>query len=505
MLLSSSAKKLLLTSPSWCYPRYCSHRRRLPLPLANPQDEDSVSGDSEGYYSEEELESFIETDAQVHPRQAKCSAETSPPKRGIGAPKRLKKHRRKAREDRREEDSTPSRPLAASIHANRQQQRRDHHPMSGKSVSKHRGTRTSSRAKKGDQVPMVGNSDQEPSEQEKENQQLQMKLHRLQVRMKLDRQPKVNGKKKSSQKTAMEIVTARETKQGLWKVCKFIKNEKKLYKASKYVMQKLDLQDHQGLSPKEKMEAEETWLADNKDTVRKALNAQRNYVQQELREAIEEIFANKQEHTIPNVEQMMDLVMRNRLDEDTPEEERKQHQELFDVYWNLLVPKVAGHFAWGPGKRHQVLMSTGTLAQGDPDAPPAVTAEDEAFLATLWHNCYNKWWYREKCNRNGTKKDPKEEDRLTPFTEAKGGQKKFGGWKPEAIRFYEIKRLEISENRKTQAAYIAEVEKAALARIRELEGCDEKDAKRRRRKRRSSSLMEVEDSDSEDDENFEKW
>ena len=506
MLLSLSARKLSLTAPSWCYPFYRAHLRRLPLPSVRQQEASDSDGSNDSY-SEDEYESFLQADAQKLPScQAKCPADETSPKRGSGVPKKLRKHRRKPREDQPDEDSQPSHPLAESIHANRQVQRLNQHPMSGKKGTKSRPskTRKSKRQAEAEDVhPDV--PEEEPSQAEKENQELQLKLDRLKTRMKLARQPKAKRRKKNTQKTAMEKCAAETAKKGLWKVCKFIKSDKKLYKATKMVMRDLELQEHEGLFGKGKMEAEEAWIAENKDTVRVAVNEQRNYVQQELRELVEKYFHANKEASIPNVDQMMNLIMRNKLDRDTPDEERETYQNLFDIYWNVLIPKVATHNAWGPSKRHHILMSTGKQDEGDPDAPLAVTAEDEAFLVTLWHNCYNKWWYREQCRRNGTEVERDEEDRLTPFTEARGGQKKFGGWKPEAIKFYEKKRSEIHKNREEQGPYVVEVETAALARIREAEGCDEKDAKRRNRRRRPASLMDHDDSDSEDDENFDKW
>ena len=81
----------------------------------------------------------------------------------------------------------------------------------------------------------------------------------------------------------------------------------------------------------------------------------------------EEVFAKKKEAEFPNVEQMKNLVMRNKLDDKTPEAERKLYEKLFDNYWNLLLPKSAGHYSWGPTKRHYCLPSFDTLDDSDPE------------------------------------------------------------------------------------------------------------------------------------------
>lgn len=44
-------------------------------------------------------------------------------------------------------------------------------------------------------------------------------------------------------------------------------------------------------------------------------------------------------------------ILCNKLDEETAKDERKLHTALTDVHWNVLIPKVAGHWwAWGLAK-----------------------------------------------------------------------------------------------------------------------------------------------------------
>lgn len=226
---------------------------------------------------------------------------------------------------------------------------------------------------------------------------------------------------------------------------------------------------------------------------------------QELREYMEdEVFAKKKEAEFPNVEQMNNLVMRNKLDDDTPEEERKLYETLFDNYWNVLLPKCAGHSYWGPTKRHYCLPSSGTLDASDPNASGLISASDEAFMAILWENCYNKWWYKEQCKRK--KVEPKDDhaDMQTPFTDAKGGQKKFGGWSAEGIKKYTQLCKAIEKNREDEEEYIKVVEGTALERIQKAEKVDPEDAKKKNKKRKSKSAGI--DEDEEDDENdYTSW
>lgn len=221
---------------------------------------------------------------------------------------------------------------------------------------------------------------------------------------------------------------------------------------------------------------------------------------QELREYMEnEVFDKKLEAEFPNVEQMMNLVLRNKLDDATPDDERKLYEKLFDNYWNILLPKCAGHSSWGPNKRHYCLISTGELDDSDEDAVGLVSASDEAFMAVLWENCYKKWWYKEQCKRN--KQDPNEEHEAmqTPFTDAKGGQKKFGGWTAAGIERYDALIELIEKNRKDQFDYIKAVEEVALERIQKAEEVDQNDQKKKKKSSAKSAIIDEDETDDEND------
>ena len=100
--------------------------------------------------------------------------------------------------------------------------------------------------------------------------------------------------------------------------------------------------------------------------------------------------------------------------------------------------------------------------------PNLVAASDEAFLAVLWMNCYDKWWYKEQCRRKSPKEepDPEASEMQTPYTDSKGGQKKFGGWNAEGIHQYQELLNQIKQNRTEQTEYIKAVEEEALEELR---------------------------------------
>ena len=402
--------------------------------------------------------------------------------------------------------------MASSVHHNRQAQRASHHPTMAN--TKPRSTRNSGKTA----------ARSAPTETEKENEALKLEIIRLKKRQKLDRSG-TSAPSGSGTAKAMEREVGKTSKTSLWKVCKFLKNETKLNKAAKFVMEQMDLNEFDGLEGAALVEAQENWKASHRKYIRTAMNKQRNYVQQvsfgyqsvtlfanqdanalnpcaliavqELREFMEdEVFAKKKEAEFPNVEQMKHLVMRNKLDDKTPEAERKVYEKLFDNYWNLLLPKAAGHYCWGPTKRHYCLPSFDTLDDSDPEGTSLVSASDEAFMLILWENCYDKWWYKEECKRKKEEVDEENEAMKTPFTDAKGGQKKFGGWNAEGIKKYNDICSEIEKNRVDEAEYIKAVEESALERIQKAEKVDLEGKK----KKRSSKSAEI-DEDEEDDEN----
>ena len=369
--------------------------------------------------------------------------------------------------------------------------------MSGKGGNK--ASRASARAKK--------KQEQQQQQQEnvqKENQELKLELRRIQKKLKLDRtggsgRPIVAGTNRAMQREVHKC-----TKQKLWKICKFLRSQGKLDKATKFVMEKLQLAEMDGLEGSDLVDAQETWKATFSKSVRTALNKQRNYVQQELRELMEkEVFQKGKEDEFPDEKQILDIAMRNKLDDDTPKEERALYEKLFDNYWNILMPKVAGHFAWGPNKRHYELMSSG---KEDDDSENYVSPSDEAFLVLIWLNCYKKWRYQELLKRDEPEKELEEDhdDVKTPCTDAKGGQKTFGGWNEAGItKFRELEKA-IKENRETEKKYIEEVEQQALERIRKVEQVAEKDASRKTKKRKKK-VAAIEEESTDDENDYGMW
>ena len=220
-----------------------------------------------------------------------------------------------------------------------------------------------------------------------------------------------------------------------------------------------------------------------------------------------EAFAKKREKDYPNVEQMLNLVLRNKLDNETSEEERELYMTLFMNYWHVLIPKVAGYSHWGPAKKYHNLLSFGKLEDDDPEAPELVTASDEAFLAVLWMNCYNKWWYKEQCKRKSPKEDPDPDNSAmqTPFTDAKGGQKRHGGWNAEGIHQHQDLLNQIKKNRTEQAEYIKAVEEEALEELRKEAGIKKDDGKKKKKKKKNGKYAGIDVDETDDENDYDNW
>ena len=183
------------------------------------------------------------------------------------------------------------------------------------------------------------------------------------------------------------------------------------------------------------------------------------------------------------------------MDEDTDAEAMRAK---FVTYWDEMIPKVAGRSSWGPGKRHQGLMSF-MRKYDDDDQELHVTPSDEAFLVVLWENGWKRWnaikELRDK-NLELTKEEERKEKYQTPYTVPKGGVQSFGGWNRTGRKRYK-EVLELIKASKDQE-HVREVEEACLTQVRINNQCAEKEAARKKPKTTAQEEV-VSDSDNEPD------
>ena len=480
-------------SPSWCFPCYKKKLLHRPLPTAAAREEDSNKEDETGNEFDEAFsDQLANEDSEEEDSFIDTQEETQ--QSGSG-----RKHARKKKKGRRvsaayESDQEPSRhPLSQRFHENRNQQRIDHHPaMAPKKKAAAAASRKSARVSAADEA------NREQDEKEKENQMLKEQLAALKTRLELANGS--GGGQTTSNVTAMGREVTKTAKKLLWKRCKFIIGEKTLRKGCKYVISQLDLAEFQGLDEEAYKVEEERFIAEHKNSVRLAINKQRNYVQQELRDFMMNEFKEGRGDEYPTVEEMEQLVLRNMLDDKTEEAVLQHYEAKFDKYWFLLA-KVANHSSWNPFKRHFFLISSdGWIDEPGPN-DTYVTASDEAFLLTIWKNCYEKWKYKGTQMANNEEVDEDHPAMVTPFTDAKSGQKKFGGWKQAGINYYDKWHKAIITNREKFKDYVKDVEKEALKRIRVKNGMEAevpKDVPKKANGKRKASEISEEDVDEDD-------
>ena len=338
------------------------------------------------------------------------------------APKNRKRRSSKPPPDDSSDSEDSRHPLGDTFYRNKQSQRANQHPNMPAKTRKQNKAEKEAKAKRardpeenelggsGDeseaQVPETIAKRQKKQEDKAKIRNLQLELARYKARenaeSKVANRPRPKGKQKvKGSHSAMQAMVEKTTKTDFFKVAKFVSDEKQVEVATRKVMKFLDLDELRGLEGDDLIQAEEDWIATWKDTVRMTLNNWRNYTAGELQKLLKDIMVQTPERMtyVPNPEQLLKVIMREGLVK-TPgmsNEEAKAvelAQTHFDFYWDCMASKVAGHKAWGAGKRHHGLMST---MRKSPNSELCVTPSDEAFLLLVWENNFDRWkWQHEQ-------------------------------------------------------------------------------------------------------------
>ena len=349
--------------------------------------------------------------SEVHSQQDRHQSSTRVPK---------KKKRRSSKPRHEDSDSEHSRtPLGETFYQNKQSQRANQHP----SMPNTRKQQMAKKAAKASRKRDERQDDLEDSEDESESQvpeqvrkrqkkaaeqarikNLELELLRYKEREKSTAKvASQQGRKKKivvpGTSSALENLVVSTTKTTLFKVAKFVSNDEQVTKATRKVMESLDIDELRGLEGAELVAAEEEWIATWKDTVRTTLNSWRNYTAGELQKLFKEEWRPGNETCVPDSVQLGKVIMREGLEKKdgmTPQElmDVELNQKHFDFYWDRMVSRVAGHKCWGAGKRHHGLMST---MRESPDSELFVTPSDEAFVLLVWENNFKRWkWQHEQ-------------------------------------------------------------------------------------------------------------
>lgn len=276
------------------------------------------------------------------------------------------------------------------------------------------------------------------------------------------------------------------TKSAIWSGCKFITKEKKLIRATKSVLETMNLKEFANLPDGKQKDAKiSAWIAENKEHVRTGMNDVRNYSQGEVRKVVVERLITNQK--VPTPAQILDCATRTNVGEG------QANQEHFDFYVDVLLPKVALKENWDTNYRHYQTVSE-AHHQGKPNKK-CITVSTEAFLVLIFMNCYFKWIYLADCKKKGIKENRSSPDFATPWTDVKAGQQKWGGWNDGGRALFKEICKKVDDGRKQDSG--KEAEKACLVRLRTKHNVEEKDKNRAAKGRKSRAA--IVESESEDE------
>ena len=141
--------------------------------------------------------------------------------------------------------------------------------------------------------------------------------------------------------------------------------------------------------------------------------------------------------------------------------------DFFDFYCDKMVPTVAGKKVWHPHARHHECMSISKLPNKQLRVPP----NTEALVSVMYRNCYNKWNMMSKWDVTVKgpypifKKPDTNPEWATEYTDACGGQQKFGGWSVAGrVKFVKLAKI-VQTSRKKNAKRHLQVEQDSLKRL----------------------------------------
>ena len=366
------------------------------------------------------------------------------------------------------EDQPTRSVLGESFLQNKHQQRLNNHPgIMGKT------TRSSAAGKRKAEVAKLHENDDDSdatvSGEDITKQKLEeakMELVRLKKRQEMAESAKKGRKTKgnSTSSATMGLVWD-TTKEQFFPIGKFLANEQQLLSATEWVLNRVTIEPIEGLKGAKLVEAKEEWIQLSKEKVLEAVNSNRNYIGNQMKNKFKAFVKEHGIDQVPTKEEILNAALRLNLLDKHPNLERSQF--VFDFYWGVLVPIVSSHKRWGPGKRYHCLMSTGR-PYGDATQQLFVTPSDEAFTVLAWEN-YVDWWTwklemeakdsdgkASKSKKAGAKKngkdtesddddddeapeDPNEERdprSVTPYTTPNGGVQRFGCWNKAGRKRY---------------------------------------------------------------------
>ena len=267
----------------------------------------------------------------------------------------------------------------------------------------------------------------------------------------------------------------------LWRTCKFLASEPQLTRATWLVM-KMIPEANALLPPNSDInDAETQAIAENfkytyGGTITKKLNNRRNSAQSGIQAAyVKRALKGK---FLPTPQQLLHVVKRKGLGNPssmkktdpryTSDDDLKLNWDIFEFYWDELLPKVAGKQNWGKNMRHYGLISTMTFPNDK--TKKYVTSSDEALVVLLVENMGQRLPYVAQCKSTTPVTPVDKEHKLyaSKYTSSNEGQICWGGWDcPGRARFIELtKAIKVAKTR----GHVRQVEEEMLSRLQQANG-----------------------------------
>jgi hypothetical protein len=143
-----------------------------------------------------------------------------------------------------------------------------------------------------------------------------------------------------------------------------------------------------------------------------------------------------------------------------------QDYEIFQFYWEELLPKQVGSCVWSKDVRNYTTISEAIRKDVTHKSMPMITSEDEAFTVLVVENSYDRWMKEIQEKDGAQQQDDTSSKKKRPnyngrYTTTDQGQNEWGGWTDEGLaifnRYVDINRAARKE-KKAQA-----IERACLA------------------------------------------
>ena len=162
-------------------------------------------------------------------------------------------------------------------------------------------------------------------------------------------------------------------------------------------------------------------------------------------------------------------------EEDTFDAEKMAFMnEMMWFWWDVVIPRIAGHAGWGPKKRCYNLLSTARddPTHGNPNPKLWISPSDEALGVLAIENFYDRWVLRAKYGINNPDlKIYKDKDGAflkelkglkTKYSSPNGGQQPHGGLTEAGVKRLTKLTEMIRKNRKDNKEMIKRIEEGVL-------------------------------------------